>query len=64
MNGGAHYWRSLDDIMEARTVGGVRKDATQGRKSEEPRKGRPFMNFGWGYFIPNKYLHSSLKKDC
>ena len=53
MNGGAHYRRSLDGIMEARTVGEVQKDTTQGRKPEESWKGRPFMNFGWGYFIPN-----------
>ena len=46
-------WRSPDGIMEARMVGGVRKDATQGQKLEEPWKGRPFTNFGWGYFIPN-----------
>ena len=28
MNGGAHYRRSLDGIMEARMVEGVQKDAT------------------------------------
>ena len=45
MNGGAHYQRSPGSIMEARMVGEVQKDASQGRKSEEPRKGWPFMNF-------------------
>ena len=54
MNGGAHYWRSPDGIMEAQTVGGVQKDIAQGRKPEEPRKGRPFTNFSWGYFILNR----------
>ena len=29
MNGGAHYRRSLDGIMEARMVEEVQKDATQ-----------------------------------
>ena len=53
MNGGAHYWRSPDGIMEARTVGGIQRDTGQGRKPEEPWEGRPFMNFDWGYFIPN-----------
>ena len=53
MNGETHDWRSPDGIMEARTVGGVRKDATQGWKPEEPWKGQPFTNFDWGYFIPN-----------
>ena len=56
MNGGAYYRRSSDGIMEARTVGGVQKDATQGRKPEEPWEGQPFTNFGWGYFIPNTSL--------
>ena len=54
MDGGAHYRRSPDGIMKARTVGGVQKDIAQGRKLEESMEGRPFMNFGWGYFIPNK----------
>ena len=53
VNGGAYYRRSLDDNMEARPIEGVQKDATQGRKSEKPWKGRPFTNFGRGYFIPN-----------
>ena len=53
MNGAAHYQRSPDSIMEARTVREVQKDTAQGRKLKEPWKGRPFMNFGWGYFIPN-----------
>ena len=57
MNGEAHDWRSPDGIMEARTVGGVWKDATQGWKPKEPWKGWPFMNFGWGYFIPNTSFH-------
>ena len=50
MNGGAYYWRSLDGIMEAWTVEGAQKDATQGRKPEEPWKDWPFANFGWGVF--------------
>ena len=53
MNGGAHYRTSPDGIMEAQMVGRVQKDATQGRKSEEPWKGQPFTNFDWSYFIPN-----------
>ena len=53
MNGGAHYWRSPDGIVKAQTIGGVQKDIAQGRKPEEPWKGRPFTNFDWGYFIPN-----------
>ena len=57
MNGGAHYRRSLNGILQARTVGGVQKDATQGRKLEEPWKGRPFTNFGWGYFIPIRSIY-------
>ena len=48
MNGGAQCRRSLDGIMEARMIEEVQKDAIQGRKSEEPWKGRPFSNFGWG----------------
>ena len=32
MNGGAHYRKSPDGIMEARTVEEVQKDAIQGRK--------------------------------
>ena len=52
-NGGAHYWRSPDGIMEAQTVGGVQKDAAQGQKLEEPQESRLFMNFDRGYFIPN-----------
>ena len=56
MNGGAHYRRSPDGIIEARTVEGVQKDATQGRKPEKPWKDRPFTNFGLGYFIPNTMI--------
>ena len=47
------HWRSLDGTVEARTVGGVQKDAAQGRKPEESWEGWPLTNFGWGYFIPN-----------
>ena len=53
MNREAHCQRSLNGIMEARTVEGVQKDATQGRKPEKPWKSQPFTNFGWGYFTPN-----------
>ena len=53
MNEEARYQRSSDGIMEARTVEGVQKDATQGLKQEKHWKGQPFTNFGWGYFIPN-----------
>ena len=53
VNGGAHYRRSPDGNMEARTVEGVQKDATQGRKPEKPWKGRSFTNFSWGYFTSN-----------
>ena len=68
MNGGAHHRRSPDGIMKAQTVEEVRKDATQGRKPEESWKGRPFTNFGRGYFIPNTmqaalfhHLHGPLE---
>ena len=37
---------SSDGTVEARTVGGVQKDAAQGWKPEEPWDGRPLMNFG------------------
>ena len=46
MDGEAHYRRS----SEARTVGGVQRDATQGRKPEKPWKSRSFTNFGRGVF--------------
>ena len=62
MNGGAHYRRSPDGIMEAQMFRIVQKDAIQGRKPEEPWKGRPFTNFGWGYFIPNKSYSVFLSK--
>ena len=42
-------------------VEGVQKDITQGRKPIKPWKGRPFANFDWGYFIPNRYyMHNML----
>ena len=63
MNGGAHYQRSPDGIMEARTVEGVQRDATQGRKPEEPWKGQPFTNFDWGYFIPNTIYPEEIEED-
>ena len=53
MNGEAHYQRSPDGIIEARTVEEVQKDAIQDRKPEKPLKGRPFTNFDWAYFISN-----------
>ena len=40
-------------LVEARTAGGVQKDAAQGRKPEEPWEGRSLTNFDWDYFIPN-----------
>ena len=49
-------WMSPDGTVEARTVGGVQKDAAQGRKLEESCEGWPLTNFGWGYFIPNTSL--------
>ena len=62
MNGGAHYQRNPDGILEAQTIEGVQRDTTQGRKSEEPWKGRSFTNFGWGYFIPNMTHPENLGK--
>ena len=46
MNGEAHCRRS----SEARTVEGVQRDATQGRKPKKPQKGRSFTNFDHGVF--------------
>ena len=63
MNGEAHCWRSSDGIIEARTVEGVQKDATQGRKPEKPRKDRLFTNFDWGYLIPNSNHQNQFKEQ-
>ena len=49
------WWRSPDGTVEARTVGEVQKDAAQGRKLEESWEDWPLTNFGWSYFIPNRY---------
>ena len=56
MNEEAHCRRSPDGVMEAQTIEGVQKDATQGRKSEKSWKGRSLQTLTGGILYPTKSI--------